>query len=63
MTVPHRQIAFARIVLPDGRVLERQIVQFDGRGTPVGHRALTHEEPFTEWHNETYRWPAEPPVV
>ena len=51
MTVPHRQIAFARIVLPDGR------------GTPVGHRALTHEEPFTEWHNETYRWPAEPAVL
>ena len=56
MIAPPRQIAFARLVFPDGRVLLRQIVRFDVEGNPVDHRPLTGEEPFTEWRNETYCW-------
>lgn len=59
MKAPPRQIAFARLVLPDGRVLQRQIVRFDLEGKPVDHHPLSGEEPFTEWRNETCCWPGE----
>ena len=48
------EIAFAHVQLPDGKLLCRQIVTFDAEGRPVSFRKLQLEEPFVEWHDETY---------
>lgn len=52
-----RRVAYARLHLPDGTVLERQTVCFDAAGRPFAYEPLTHETPFTEWHNRDFYWP------
>ena len=49
-----RRTAFAKVLLPDGQVLEREVVVFDREGHPVSHYPLTREEPFVEWRKETF---------
>lgn len=51
-----QRIAFAEIVLPDGKCLNRQVVEFDSEGTPLRHYPLQVEEPFVEWRKTTYCW-------
>ena len=49
-------MAFAHVLLPDGTRLSRQIVSFDVEGRPIAIRPLCAEEPFVEWHDETFRY-------
>ena len=51
-----RDMAFAHVLLPDGTRLSRQIVTFDVEGRPIAIRPLCAEEPFLEWHDETFRY-------
>ena len=48
--------AFAHVLLPDGTRLSRQIVTFDVDGCAIAIRPLCAEEPFVEWHDETFRY-------
>lgn len=52
-----RRVAYARVLLPDGTSLLRQVVAFDAQGVPTALEPLTVELPFTEWRNEVYVWP------
>ena len=49
-----RKVAAHRIVLPDGQVLNKEVVTLDERGHVVEHHSLTGEEPGVEWYCGTY---------
>lgn len=51
-----KQIAFSKIVMPDGNVFSREVVVFDKNGKPIKHFPLQEEIAFTEWHNITFYW-------
>lgn len=49
-----RKVAAHRIVLPDGQLLNKEVVTLDERGHVVEHHSLTGEEPGVEWYCGTY---------
>lgn len=49
-----RQVAFAKVILPDGEQRIREVVEFDSDGNVLAHYPLTEELPFTEWRNTTF---------
>lgn len=49
-----KRVAYARVVLPTGEVLRREVVEFDERGKVVVHFPLKEELPFVEWCNKTF---------
>lgn len=51
-----KQVAYARVVMPDGQIFKRELVVFDNTGRVLSHSRLTEEIPFTEWRNETFYW-------
>lgn len=62
---PHpicKRIAFAKVCLPNGRILLREIVAFDPNGKPAAHFPLQEEIPFVEWKDATFVWPANLPT-
>ena len=46
----------ARVLISNEICLSRQIVTFDVEGRPIAIRPLCAEEPFVEWHDETFRY-------
>lgn len=48
------QIAFSRMLLPDGRTLRNEVVVLDAEGYPISHFPLISELPFVEWRDATY---------
>lgn len=50
-----RRTAYSRVVMPDGRVLRREVIVFAADGSPESHFPLCEELPFVEWRDETYR--------
>lgn len=50
----YKRKAYARVVLPTGISLRKEVVEFDEEGKVVNHFPLTEELPFVEWHNETF---------
>lgn len=50
----HRQIAYARVILPSGKILHREIVVFNKNDEIINHFPLKEELPFVEWRNETF---------
>lgn len=53
----NKQIAFAKVKLPNGDILQREVVEFNSQNEPIAHFPLKEEIAFTEWHNKTYVWP------
>lgn len=51
--MPKKKIAVARLHLPNGPVLYRQVLEFED-GHLVRYFALTEELPFVEWHGGDY---------
>lgn len=51
-----KQVAYARVVMPDGQIFKRELVTFDDAGCVHSHSRLIEELPFTEWRNETFYW-------
>ena len=45
-----RQLAVQRLVLPDGRELINQVVQFDADGRLTSYHPLTSEIAFCQWY-------------
>lgn len=49
-----RKVAYAKVILPTGEALKREVVVFSPNGQPLSHFPLTEELPFVEWRDETY---------
>lgn len=54
MTGKKRQIAYSRVLCPDGRLLRREVIVFGDDGSPQCHYPLPGELPFVEWRDETF---------
>lgn len=55
MTVQRNtQIAFSRVLMPDGHTLRNEVVVFDAEGYSISHFSLIGEQPFVEWRDTTY---------
>lgn len=50
-----RKVAAHRILLPDGRILHKEVVTLDDEGHVVEHHPLRHEEAGVEWYCGEYR--------
>ncbi len=46
--------AYSRVVLPNGDILKRQVVEFSDDGIPLSYYPLKDELPFVEWYDETF---------
>lgn len=53
----NKQIAFAKVILPSGEILRREVIKFNAEGLPESHFPLKEEIAFAEWYNTTYEWP------
>ena len=49
------KIAYARVVLPSGKTLHREVIVFNDNNEVIDHFSLTEELPFVEWKDETFR--------
>lgn len=54
-----RKIAFSRLMLKNGEIIHREVVEFDENGLPLRHYPLSEELPFVEWEDKTFTWPNE----
>ena len=50
-----RKVAAHRILLPDGRLLTREVVTLSPDGSVLEHHPLQGEEAGVEWYCETYK--------
>lgn len=51
--MPHK-IAYARVILPSGEILHREVVVFNEKNEAINHFPLTEELPFVEWRDDTF---------
>ena len=49
-----KKIAYARVMLPCGETLHREVVVFNNHNEVIEHFPLTQELPFVEWKDETF---------
>lgn len=50
----YRKVAYPVVILASGKVLNREVVVFDGEGRAVAHFPLRKEIPFVEWRKTTF---------
>lgn len=48
------KVAYARVILPSGETLHREVIVFDDNHEVTDHFPLTEELPFVEWKDESY---------
>lgn len=53
----YRRVAYGKVVLPDGRELERRVVVFSKEDLALAQFPLHGELPFVEWNAGTYVFP------